>query len=169
MKKTIAAGMAILFLLVALAGCSQSKSGKTHGNNDGIDKVYSLSGRNEFIEINNGVIVLTPKLEQFVGGELSFKAEELAGLKDYRAEFFIYIDGVKTVIDSTILSIEGSEEGTGVAPDMGSVSAERMFDSDVWEIIIEPEALHFSLSGTFINGETFVYSIVLTVNEVFSG
>ena len=164
MKRSIAVVATVLILFVSLAGCSQSND----GNSDGIDRVYLLSGRNDLIEINNGAIILTSKIEKFIGGELSFKGKELSGIKDYRTEFYFYLNGDRTVINSNISSIEGSEEGLSIAPEMGTVHSEKMFNMEVWGIITEPEALHFSFSGTLMNGETFEYSLVLNVNEVLS-
>ena len=164
MKRSIAVVAAVLILLVSLAGCSQSNG----GNSAGIDRVYLLSGRNDLIEINNGAIILTSKIEKFIGGELSFRGEELSGIKDYRTEFYFYLNGDKTIINSNISSIEGSEEGLIIAPDMGTASSEKMFNMEVWGIITGSEAVHFSLSGTLMNGETFEYSLVLNVNEVLT-
>ena len=42
-----------------------------------------------------------------------------------------------------------------------------MFSEDVWQIIKEEAgALHFSLSGTFMNGNNFDYDIVICVKEI---
>ena len=166
MKKTIALGIAILISIAAITGCN--------GNDDDIDttehiaKIYTFSGASEFITIYNGVIILTSELEQFAGGELSFKGEVLSGVRSYRTEFYFYLNGDKTVINSSIVSIEGSEEGISISPDLGTTSSEKMFNKEVWGIITETEALHFSLSGTFMNGETFEYNLTLNVNEVYS-
>jgi hypothetical protein len=170
MKKLIAVGTAILVLLIILTGCSQSKSDNNNRNDDGktevVNKVYRLRGENEFIKINNGAIVLTPNLELFVGGELSFKREEPRDVKSYSAKFYFYLNGDETVINSITSSTESSEIGISIAPDLGSTSADKVFNSaEVWDIITRPDALHFSLSGTLINGETFEYSIIVNVNE----
>jgi len=166
MKKPTAFSTAILILLVTLAGCSQNNGIPSNENESGDrTKVYSISGENEFIVISNGEIIITAEFEEFVGGELSFKGEELSGIKDYRTEFYFYLNGDKTIINSNTSSIVGSEEGMSIAPDLGSTSSEKMFSAEVWDIITEPDSLHFSLSGTLINGETFEYSIVLNVRE----
>ena len=78
MNKTIALGTVILILLVALAGCSQGNDDPAPATGS-LDKsrVFVISGNNDQIEISDGVIILAPGLEQFVGGELSFKGEGL--------------------------------------------------------------------------------------------
>jgi hypothetical protein len=45
---------------------------------------------------------------------------------------------------------------------MGTTLAEPLFDSGVWDIIIT-ESLHFSVSGTLLDGEDFGYDITLDV------
>ncbi|MDD2494639.1 MAG: hypothetical protein PHE29_05545 [Tissierellia bacterium] len=45
-------------------------------------EVYSFSGENENISINNGLIIATKDLEKFIGGDLSFKGEEPLDVKD---------------------------------------------------------------------------------------
>ena len=165
MKKTIASGTVILILLAALAGCSQGNSNPAPatGSQDEF-RVFVISGENNLIEISDGIIILTPGLEQFVGGELSFKGDELSGIKDFSTEFYFYLDGDKTVINSSSASIEGSEEGMIVNSNMGSTYSETLFSPEVWDTIFE--SLHFALSGTFINGETFEYNITLNVTEI---
>ena len=170
MKRQVALGTAILILLVTIAGCSQG-SGIPSNENEPGDKprVYSISGENEFIVISNGEIILSTESEKFVGGELSFKGEALSGIQEFRTEFYFYIDDDKTVINSNSASIEGSEEGLSLTPDLGSISSEKMFSPEAWAIITEPDSLHFSLSGTLMNSETFEYNVVLSVHEVAKG
>jgi hypothetical protein len=172
MKRQTAIGTLALFLLLTLVGCLNNNSGNSdvtssnNGNSNDIERVYLLSGRNELFVIKNGSIVITSKLELFVGGELNFyEIERSQNIKSYTAKSYFYLDGVETVINSITNSIENSEVGIDIAPDMGTTSAERIFNPDIWNIIIEPGALHFSLSGTYINGETFEYSIILNVDE----
>ena len=42
-----------------------------------------------------------------------------------------------------------------------------IFSTDVWNLITETGPLHFSLSGTFMNGENFKYIIVVDVKDIF--
>jgi hypothetical protein len=159
MKKLFALSIITLILLVSFTGCNQ--------NLNGIDKVYSISGGDGSIEINNGMIILTSELEMFVGGDLKFKGDELSGIQNYLTEFYFFLDGVKTTINNNIVSIEGSEDGTSISPDMGTTSAEKIFNAEVWDIITKTGSLHFSLTGTFITGENFEYSFVIDVKDIY--
>ena len=167
MKKIIALSTATLILLVALAGCLPSNSSSASAS-ESRDKsrVFLLSGENDFVEIRNGMIILTPELEQFVGGELSFKGEELSGLKDFRTGFYFYLDGDKTGINVIRASIEGSEEGMIINSNLGSTHSETLFSPEDWDTLID--SLYFTLSGTYVTGETFEYSITLNVTEIVS-
>ena len=169
MKKLIAVGTAILILLVVLAGCSKNNSVNNDGNDGGVNKVYSFSGGNESIAISNGSIVLTPTLELFVGGQLSFMGAEPQNIKSYTAKFYFYLDSdsVETDIHRVTALVENPDLSVSIASDMGSTSAEKIFNSDdVWDIITAPGGLHFSLSGTLMDGKTFEYNIILNVTEV---
>lgn len=152
MKRPIILILAVLSLLAFLSGCADDKA-----------NIYPFSGESELIVINDGYILLSADLEEFIGGKLSFKGEELTGVRDYTTEFYFYLDSDKTVINSNIVSIDGSEDGIGISPDLGTVSAKKMFSAKVCNTIMEPEALRFSLRGTRINGEPFIYDLILNV------
>lgn len=162
MKRTITVSVIALILLVSFTGCNQNNDG-----NSGINKVYSLSGENDFIEINNGAIILASGIEKFVGGDLSFKEDELSGVKNYMTEFYFFMDGVKSTINNNIVSIEGSNDGTNISRDLGAVSAETLFSADVWDKITKTGPLYFSLSGAFMNGASFEYNIVVNITDIF--
>ena len=163
MKRIIIFSLIAMLLLASFTGCNLNNV----GNKNGIVKVYSFSGENDFIQINNGAIILTPELEKFVGGDLSFKKDELSGIKNYKTEFYFFKDGIKTSINNNNVSIEGSEDGISVDSDLGSTSTKKIFHADVWGIITKAGSLHFSLSGTFMNGEKFEYSITVDVKDIF--
>lgn len=60
-------------------------------------------------------------------------------------------------------SIQGSDEGMSVQPDVGSSSSKDLFPSDDLGLI--KETLNFTLTGTFVNGESFEYVSVLNVRR----
>ena len=128
-------------------------------------EVYSFSGENDFVEINNGIIIITDELEKFIGGDLSFKGDELSDVKYSVTKFYFYKDGAETVIQNNVVSIEGTSEGENISPDMGSSSSTTLFNAEDWSLI--KKSLNFSLSGLFMNGESFEYNIVLEVKEVY--
>jgi len=158
-----------------LAGCSQGdtntnlvaglheNSSSTTGllDNSG---VFLINGENDFIEISNGMIILNPEFEQFIGGELLFKEGELAGVRNYYFEFYFYLNGEKTIINSSSASIEGSDIGMSIASNMGSSSSETMFIPEVWDAVFE--SLNFRLRGIFVTGELFEYEITLNVTKI---
>ncbi|HYE10698.1 MAG TPA: hypothetical protein VEF53_11015 [Patescibacteria group bacterium] len=128
-------------------------------------EVYSFSGENDIITINNSLIIVTDGLEKFIGGDLTFKGEELLDVKYYVTKFFFYKDGIETTILNNSQSIEGTTKGTHISPDMGSISSEDLFYGNDLELI--KKSLNFSLSGIFMNGENFEYNVVLNVKKVY--
>ena len=163
MKKTIAVCIIVLICLVSFTGCGQSNS-KYNGN---IDKVYSLSGGNDFIEVNNGMLIKTDKSQMFYGGDLTFKGDEPSDMKIYTTKYYFYLDGFENSFNLSTAGVEGSDKGIGISTDLSTTIADLMFSDQVWDIVTEAGALHFSFNGTFMNGENFDYSIVINVKEVF--
>jgi hypothetical protein len=66
MRKKFIVIALILILLWVFASCTRPEK-KT--------EIYSFSGENENIAINNGLIIVTDDLEKFIGGDLSFKGK----------------------------------------------------------------------------------------------
>ena len=58
------------------------------GKSEHRTEVYTITGENEDIAIQNGLLVSTDQEEKFIGGGLIFKNEPLTGVKDYTESFF---------------------------------------------------------------------------------
>lgn len=69
--------------------------------------VYSFSGSNEQIELNNGVMVFTPNQQILYGGEFSVLDKELKDITFYSADIYCYNDGIKEYLMSERVYIEG--------------------------------------------------------------
>ncbi|MFZ7101652.1 MAG: hypothetical protein ACOWWO_03205 [Peptococcaceae bacterium] len=128
-------------------------------------EIYSFSGENNTITINNGLIIVTDDLEKFIGGDLTFKGEEPSDVKYSFTKFYFYKDGVETTILSNSESIEGTTKGTYISPDMGSISSKNLFYGNDLEQI--KKSLNFSVSGIFMNGKNFEYNLVLDVKKAY--
>lgn len=57
-------------------------------------EIYSFSGENEAVTINNGLIIVTGNLEKFIGGDLSFKGEKPSDVKYSNTKFFFIRTGL---------------------------------------------------------------------------
>lgn len=128
-------------------------------------EIYSFSVENDTITVNNGLIIVTDGMEKFIGGDLTFKAEELIDVKYYVTKFFFYKDASETTILNNSQSIEGTTKGIYISPDMGSISSTDLFYGNDLELI--KKSLNFSLSGIFMNGEEFEYNVVLNVKKAY--
>ncbi len=128
-------------------------------------EVYSFSGEDESISINNGLIIVTDDLEKFIGGDLSFKGEEPSDIKDYFEKFFFYKSGDKHTILSNVITVEGTVTGHSISSELGSTSSENLFYGNNLDLI--KESLNFSLNGELMSGEKFEYNLVLDMQKVY--
>lgn len=156
MKKRIITITLIVIVLCFITSCTKPKNKI---------EIYSFSGEDENITIDNGLIIVTDDLEKFIGGDLSFKSEEPSGVKDYFDKFSFYKDGNEDTILSNATKTEGTIEGLQVSSELGSISGEDLFYGNDLELI--KNSLNFSLSGKLINGERFEYNLVLVVKKVY--
>jgi hypothetical protein len=128
-------------------------------------EIYSFSGENENVTINNGLIIVTDDLEKFIGGDLTFKGEEPSDVKYSSTKFFFYKDGAENTILNNAQSTESTTKGTHIEQDIGAISSKDLFYGDDLEQI--KNSLNFSVSGNFMNGENFEYNLVLDVKKAY--
>lgn len=102
MKKRFVAIALIIILLFIITSCTKPENQT---------EVYSFSGENENIVINNGLIIVTDDLEKFIGGDLSFKGKEPLDVKDYFEKFFFYKDGNEEIIFNNATTTVGATVG----------------------------------------------------------
>jgi hypothetical protein len=159
MKRVIALAAILTLLLVSLTCCAGSQNA---GNNK--IEVYSFSGGNDTIAVNNGVIILTAGSEKFIGGNITFLGAEPTDIKNYATKFYFTMNGAENIIQSS----EGVTTGTqaiGISPDLGSTSAAGIQSAEAWDAL--KNSLQFSINGTTMNGDNFTYQIPINVKEVF--
>jgi len=157
-KKLVIIALVIVLLLITSCTKQQNKI-----------EIYSFSGKNETIAINNGLIIITDDSEKFIGGDLTFNGEEPSDVKYCATKFFFYKDGAENIILNNIFSIEsttkGTPEGTNIQQDMGSSSSkDKLYGYDLEQIM---KSLNFSVSGILMNGETFEYNLILDVKKSY--
>ncbi len=151
----------VTLILVVIALCLMTSCGTQKGKIE----IYSFAGENDNIAIHNGLIIITDKEEKFIGGDLSFKGEKPSSVKNSEVKFYFYKDGVETIIQDNMDSINGTTAGTTIQQDTGSSSSEKLFYGNDLELI--KGSLNFSLRGTLVNGESFEYKTVLAVKKVY--
>lgn len=156
MRKRFAAIALIVILLFIITSCTKPEDQT---------EVYSFSGENENISINNGLIIVTKDLEKFIGGDLSFKGEEPLDVKGYFERFFFYKDGNEETILNNATTTEGATEGLHISSELGSISSENLFYNNDLELI--KGSLNFLINGELINGESFEYDLTLVVKKVY--
>ena len=156
MKKGLLSVFFLLTSLFLMTACTKSEQAV---------EVYSFSGENDEIRINNGLIIVTEDLERFIGGDLSFKGEEPSDVKAYAEKFFFEKEGIEEGGLTNSSTIEGKTEGTEIDSELGAISSEDLFYGDDLEWI--KESLKFSLTGKFMNGEKFDYKLDLLVEKAY--
>lgn len=128
-------------------------------------EVYSFSGENEFIMINNGLIIVTDESEELIGGELRFKEDAPSNVNSATTKFFFYNDSVETTVLSNSENIQGKSESMYITPDLGSINSEELFHGDDLELI--KKTLSFSLKAELNDGEKIDYTVGLDVKRVY--
>ena len=156
MRKKFIVIALILILLWVFASCTRPEN-KT--------EIYSFSGENENIAINNGLIIVTDDLEKFIGGDLSFKGKEPLDVKDYFEKFFFYKDGNEEIIFNNATTTVGATVRQHISSELGSISSENLFYNNDLELI--KESLKFLISGKLMNGKGFEYDLTLVVKKVY--
>lgn len=156
MRKKFIVFALIIILLWVFASCTRPENQT---------EIYSFSGENENITINNGLIIVTDDLEKFIGGDLLFKGEEPLDVKDYFEKFFFYKDGNEETIFNNATTTEGASVGLHISSELGSISSENLFYNNDLELI--KESLNFLISGKLMNGEGFEYDLTLVVKKVY--
>jgi hypothetical protein len=128
-------------------------------------EIYSFSGKNETITINNGLIIVTNDIEKFIGGDLSFNAEEPTDVQSYSGNFFFYKEGNKSSILSDSTTLQGTTEGQKIPSELGSISSKDLFYGNDLELV--KDSLNFSLRGKLMNGERFEYNLILDIKKAY--
>lgn len=156
MKKRLSFFIVFLISFSFLIACTKEK--------DEVE-VYSFSGANEEIAINNGLIIVTKEMEKFVGGDLSFQGEELSDVKDYSMQFYFYDENGESGVLTQASTAEGADVGQVIPEELGEISSEDLFYGE--DLARIKESLSFSLKGKLIDGDAFEYELQLKVKKVY--
>jgi len=156
MRKKFIAIILIVILQWVFTSCTRTESQT---------EIYSFSGENENIAINNGLIIVTNDLEKFIGGDLVFKGEEPSDVKDYFERFFFYKNGNEETILNNATTTKSATKGLHISSELGSISSKNLFYSDDLELI--KGSLKFLISGKLVNGENFECDLTLVVKKVY--
>jgi len=102
------------------------------GASDNVNLVYSFSGGDDLIAINNGQIVINDKQEEFVGGNLTFIGERPSNVKYLSSKFYFYnCDGIENIVLNNIGRVEnGSSSIINIPTDMGTASSKTLFNAE---------------------------------------
>lgn len=156
MKKRFLTVALIITTLFLMTACTKSEKAV---------EVYSISGENDELRIDNELIIVTKDLEKFIGGNLSFKDEEVPKVKEYAQKFFFEKEGIEEGILTNTSTIEGKTEGIEISSELGEISSEDLFYGNDLELI--EGTLKFSLTGKLMNGEKFDYKLDLSVEKAY--
>lgn len=126
--------------------------------------VYSLSGSNEQIQLNNGVMVFTPSQQILYGGEFSVLDKDLKDITFYSTDIYYLKDGVEEKLMSDIVNMEGTTIDIENNKNLGKLVGTR---GTIQELLptLETE-LYFKLETRDINKEENNYVLKLTPTKV---
>jgi len=122
----------IISAVVLAAVLSVGFAVDSFGASDNVNLVYSFSGGDDLIAINNGQIVINDKQEEFVGGNLTFIGERPSNVKYLSSKFYFYnCDGIENIVLNNIGRVEnGSSSIINIPTDMGTASSKTLFNAE---------------------------------------
>lgn len=146
-----------LIFVVILAGCSKDENEVT---------VYSFSGDNGYIQINNGVIVISENETVFSGGNINLLGFDNSNIASCSMTFYVMSGNEKKIVLSNSI-----EDFTGESIDrldtLGKISGDDVLtfiaseDNVNWR-----ENLYFEFTGKNVEGSEFVENVHLTVVDI---
>ncbi len=166
MKKRINLLIFISLGLYIFTGCIPSQELKKSEINDQIS-VYSFSGSNDDLEVNNGLIILTPKIDVFEGGNITWLKDVNNNIASYSYKFYIFDGKSKELIKSHVFTNEKNESPMYIPNryDLGSGVGEPDFIDPDLHIFIE-SGLFLILEITYMDGSSIDYEINLDVKKI---
>lgn len=165
----------MILMMLSLIGCSTAESAEKlefqgeeqhEVKNDEGTMVYSFTGENEGLGLDNGVIVLSPTQQILYGGELQNNQEDLSDILNYSVEFFILSDEGKENL-FTYGTSDITEENEGLTREnlvLPGVTSEDIFTTNIQDNI--KNNFYIDVTITKTNGDKQSYQIKLDATEV---
>lgn len=133
-------------------------------------KFYTVEGESKDIKITNGLIIIYPKYQIFLAGDLQYLSETKNNVQNYSLNIYLDKPDMSKPILSTSLSYEGVTKGT-VFPDefilnknLGEIRSKDLFTKE--DIKDFKNNMYFSLKGSTMDKKDFEYKIKLDVKEI---
>jgi len=128
--------------------------------------VYSFTGENEALSLDNGVIVLSPTQQILYGGELQNNQEDVSDILNYSVDFFILSDEGKESL-FTYGTGDMTEESEGLTREnliVPGITSEEIFTTNIQENIKNNFYVEVTITKT--NDDKQSYRIKLEATEV---
>ena len=154
--KTVVVILTLIFVVI-LAGCSKDENEVA---------VYSFSGDNDHVQINNGVIVISENETVFSGGNINLLVADNSNIASCSLTFYVMSGNEKKIVLSNSI-----EDFTGESIDrldaLGKISGDDMLAFIVSKDDINwKENLYFEFTGKNVDGSDFFENVHLTVNDI---
>lgn len=165
----------MILMMLSLVGCSTAKdieklefqNEEQHEvKNEEQTVVYSFTGENEDLSLDNGVIVLSPTQQILYGGELQNNQEDVSDVLNYSVEFFILSDKGKESL-FTYGTGDITERNEGLTREnliVPGVTSEKIFTTNIEDNIKNNFYIEVTITKT--NGDKQSYQIKLDATEV---
>lgn len=146
-------------LLFAICMCCALFSGCGKSAKQTSSVVYSFSGEHALFSISNGVLVLSPELEVFYGGDLQGEFPDITG---YSMTFYIPFGNDKRVLMSNSVQ-DMTGETIDVTGELGKRRGDILTQAEIDQF---PNELCFELVTTASDGKETAYQLQLTLTEI---
>lgn len=157
MKRFVSVIM-LLACIITLCACANTEQSEP--------AIYSFYGKNEEVEISNGVISLTDAQNVFYGGILKFSnTDMLEEMVSYCATFYTIIDGEKTPIH--IDEVKNASDADLLNIDLGKITDTNLSIAEAFEKMEELQAYFWcDIEITYSNNESKTYNVPLVLIDI---
>lgn len=126
-------------------------------------ELYILSAEeHKDITLHDALIMIMPDEDSFIGGDVVFH-KELTDVKYMTINYNYNENGQIIPFQGNVFSTEGSDQGMSFK----SLDTGRTRGGSIKRKEFLNDTLHFSVEGTFMNGERFEYTTKVNVKKVY--
>lgn len=157
----------ILFIISAISITTAFKYKEKLSNANIV--VFTFEGKNEFITLDDGVIIITPNKQQVFGGNFEYIDLKDENINFYATELYLKNSQGRKTLWTNSVSFHGKDSNTSLAQvlklnkTVGDISSKSLFNKDELEQI--KDHLFFQLKYEKTDGEVESIELQLNVEE----
>ncbi|NEU04585.1 MULTISPECIES: hypothetical protein [Clostridium] len=134
-------------------------------------KVYSISGENEYIKLDNCILFLKPDEEIIDGGNITYSSTPIENISHYTLIIYTKIDNNENYLLSTSVSVKNNDHAMKIPKELivnkelGSLKSGTIIPTNKKLSDIK-DNLFLTLKLTKTNGEKIDFTVKLKAKEI---